>query len=212
MNKISIIIADDHQIFLDGLHSILGDVQDIQIVAEANNGVDLVKMAKIHSPDLILTDLRMPAMDGVAAVRYLNKHFPDIPVLVLSMFEEEEEIIEILKAGAKGYIPKKAGVDELLKAIRTVAANRTYYSPVIRSTIGEWIENPEISEQQTALTKRECEIVKLIAEGKTSRQIAAALNLSKYTVDTHRKNIHKKLDIKSNAGLLRYAFETFGEL
>jgi len=212
MKKISIIIADDHQIFLDGLHSILGDVQDIKVVAEANNGVDLVKMAEVHSPDVILTDLRMPAMDGVAAVRYLNKHFPDIPVLVLSMFEEEEEIIEILKAGAKGYIPKKAGVDELLKAIRTVAANRTYYSPVIRSTIGKWIENPEISEHQKTLTKREREILKLIAEGKTSHQIAVALKLSKYTVDTHRKNIHKKLDIKSNAGLLRYAFETFGEL
>ncbi|TVQ04934.1 MAG: DNA-binding response regulator [Balneolaceae bacterium] len=207
MKKTTIIIADDHQIFLDGLRSILAGMQDMQVVAEANNGVDLIKMTEVHRPDIILTDLRMPGMDGVAAVRYLKKNFPEIPVLVLSMFEEEEEIVEILKSGAKGYIPKKAGVNELLKAIRLVAANRRYYSPGIQKTISGWLKNPEETNPENELTRREWEVLDLIAVGKTSQQIAGFLNISKLTVDTHRKNIRKKLDIKSNTGLVKFALE-----
>lgn len=207
MKKISIIIADDHQIFLDGLHSILNGVKDIDIVAEATNGVDLIKLAEVHSPDVIMTDLRMPGMDGVAAVRYLKNHFPDIPVLILSMFEQEEEIIEILKAGARGYIPKKAGIKEVLIAIRAVARSRKYLSPYISDRISKWIDNPEMPDPHTELTKREREVLDLVSAGKTSQQIADFLNLSKLTVDTHRKNIHRKLGIKSNTGLVKFVLE-----
>lgn len=204
---IRIAIADDHQMFIDGIHSILESVAHIQIVAEAENGLELIKAVEKYSPDIVLTDIRMPGMDGVAAVKYLSENHPNIPVLVLSMFDQEEDILEMLKAGASGYLLKKAGKRELLTAIESLLNDRPYYSPSIEADLRKKIGNQELFEPQSPLTKREREILKLLARGKTSRQIANELVISKYTVDTHRKNIHKKLDIKTNTGLVRYALD-----
>ncbi|MDX1640611.1 MAG: response regulator transcription factor [Balneolaceae bacterium] len=204
---IKAVIADDHQMFIDGIKSILESVSDITIVDEAKDGLDLIKSVEKFIPDIVLTDIRMPGMDGIAAVKYLSENFPNIPVLALSMFDQEEEIIEMLKAGASGYIIKKAGKEELVTAINKLVNRGSYYSPSISGKVNKWLKNPDINEKSSPLTKREREILKLIARGKTSQQIAKALKISKYTVDTHRKNIHKKLGIKSNTGLVKYVME-----
>lgn len=206
---IKIIIADDHQMFIDGIRSILENVSDITIEAEAKDGLDLIKAVEKFSPDIVLTDIRMPGMDGIAAVKYLSENFPNIPVLALSMFDQEEEIIEMLKAGASGYIIKKAGKEELVTAIKKLVNRGNYYSSSISGKVNKWLDDPDYAENFSPLTKREREILKLIANGKTSKQIAKKLKISKYTVDTHRKNIHKKLDIKSNTGLVKYVLENF---
>lgn len=203
------VIADDHQMFIDGIRSILENVSDITIVAEAKDGLELIKAVEKESPDIVLTDIRMPGMDGIAAVKYMTENFPQIPVLVLSMFDQEEEIVDMLKAGASGYIIKKAGKEELVTAINKLVNRGSYYSSSISGKVNKWLQNPEMLEDTSPLTKREREILKLIASGKTSHQIAKALKISKYTVDTHRKNIHKKLGIKSNTGLVKYVMENF---
>ena len=149
----------------------------------------------------------MPGMDGIAAAKYLSENYSNIPVLALSMFDQEEEIIDMLKAGAAGYIIKKAGKDELVKAIKKLVNRGHYYSPSISAKVQKWLKSPEMSEGAAPLTKRERQILKLIGNGKTSNQIANSLKISKYTVDTHRKNIHKKLDIKTNTGLVKYVLE-----
>jgi len=206
---IKVAIADDHQMFIDGLHSILKDVSDITIVADAKDGLELIKAVEKETPDVVLTDIRMPGMDGIAATKYLKEHYPEIPVMALSMFDQEEEIIEMLKAGASGYIIKKAGKDELVTAIHKLVNQRKYFSPSISGKVDKWINNPDEINSKSELTRRERQILKLIAEGKTSQQIAKNLKISKYTVDTHRKNIHKKLDIKTNTGLVKYVLENF---
>lgn len=204
---INVAIADDHQMFIDGLRSILDKVSDISIVAEAKDGLELIKAVEKENPDIVLTDIRMPGMDGIAAVKYLSENYSNIPVLALSMFDQEEEVIDMLKAGAAGYIIKKAGKDELVMAIRKLVNRGHYYSASISAKVNKWLENPETIEEATPLTKRERQILKLIADGKTSQQISKSLNISKFTVDTHRKNIHKKLDIKTNTGLVKYVME-----
>lgn len=206
---INVAIADDHQMFIDGLRSILDKVSDISIVAEAKDGLELIKAVEKENPDIVLTDIRMPGMDGIAAVKYLSENYSNIPVLALSMFDQEEEVIDMLKAGAAGYIIKKAGKDELVTAIRKLVNRGHYYSASISAKVNKWLENPETIEEATPLTKRERQILKLIADGKTSQQISKSLNISKFTVDTHRKNIHKKLDIKTNTGLVKYVMENF---
>lgn len=204
---INVVIADDHQMFIDGIRSILNNLSDITIVAEAKDGLDLIKAVEKESPDIVLTDIRMPGMDGIAAVKYLSEYYPNIPVLALSMFDQEEEVIDMLKAGAAGYIIKKAGKDELVTAIHKLVNRGHYYSPSISTEVNKWLNNPDMIRQATPLTKRERQILKLIADGKTSQQISRSLKISKYTVDTHRKNIHKKLDIKTNTGLVKYVLE-----
>lgn len=204
---IHVIIADDHQMFIDGIRSILEGVSDIAIVAEAKDGLDLIKAVEKESPDIVLTDIRMPGMDGIAAAKYLTEHFPNIPILALSMFDQEEDVIDMVKAGASGYILKKAGKEELVTAIHKLVKCGHYYSSSISGKVLKWLEDPEFVESPSPLTKRERQILKLIADGKTSQQIANSLKISKYTVDTHRKNIHKKLDIKTNTGLVKYVME-----
>jgi len=204
---IKVVIADDHQMFIDGIRSILDNVSDIEIIADAKDGLELIKSVEKEKPDVVLTDIRMPGMDGIAATKYLSENYSTIPVLALSMFDQEEEVIEMLKAGAAGYIIKKAGKDELVMAIHKLVNRGHYYSPSISGNVLKWLEDPDFIESPSPLTKRERQIVKLIAEGKTSQQISTRLKISKYTVDTHRKNIHKKLGIKTNTGLVRYAIE-----
>ena len=203
---IRILLADDHQMFIDGIKSIIEGEIGIEVVGEANNGVQVIKAVENQKPDVILMDIRMPAMDGVAATRYLTKHFPEIPVLALSMFDQEEDVIEMLEAGAFGYVIKNTGKQELITAINALMSKQHYYSKSLSGKIAEWLKSMRPHEPHR-LTKREREIVILVAEGKSSQQIASALKISKFTVDTHRKNIHQKLGIKSNTGLVKYAME-----
>ena len=207
---INVIIADDHQLFIDGLKSILNKTIDITTIGEANNGLEVLKLLENNiAPDVILTDIRMPVMDGVALTREVTKNYPQVKVLALSMYDQTADVIEMLNAGAKGYVTKNVDKTELTKALYTLVKGDYYFSENLPEDIKDWFNEGSLTPEESALTKREVEILQLVAKGRTSIQIAKQLNLSKFTVDTHRKNIHKKLGIKSNIGLVNYTLKYF---
>lgn len=206
--KIKVIIADDHQLFIDGLQSIINSCWDMEVIAQANNGMELCRLMETleESPNVIITDIRMPVMDGITSTRTLTNTYPRIPILALSMYDQPEDVVEMLDAGAKGFVVKNAGKDEMLKAIYALANAQTYFSTEISEEIKMFLGQSG-KRKEVKLTRREREVLSLIANGKTSLQIASALNISKLTVDTHRKNVHKKLGTASTAGLIKYAIE-----
>lgn len=205
---IKIIIADDHQLFIDGIKLILSKEVGIKIIAEANNGLELINLIEAgKNPDIVLTDIRMPILDGVSATKMLTKDFPEIKTLALSMFDQVADVIEMLDAGAKGYVTKNVEKKELINALHTLVKGDYYFSKNLPKEIENWFKHEEVLSGDAYLTKRELEILQLLAKGRTSLQMATQLKLSKYTVDTHRKNIHKKLKIKSNTGLVKYALK-----
>lgn len=202
---IKLIIADDHRLFIDGIRSIFDRELGLEIIAEAGNGLELVKLLEAgYKPDLIITDIRMPIMDGIAATRIITKKYPRIPILALTMFDQSIDVSEMLEAGARGYITKEVDRDELIQAIHALMAGNKYFSSKLSVDLGDW-EQTNLNGEQIALTKREIEILKLLSRGRTTLQMAQELKLSKFTIDTHRKNIHKKLGTKSNAALINYA-------
>ena len=205
--SIRIIIADDHQLFIDGIKSILSKEIGISIIGEANNGLALYKLIEEGAnPHVILTDIRMPILDGVSVTKMLSKDFPNIKVLALSMYDQSLDVIEMLDAGAKGYVTKNVEKAKLILAIHTLAKGDYYISDTLPKDIETWFSNERISSEKP-LTRREKEILHLIAKGRTTLEMAKELKLSRLTIDTHRKNIHKKLGIKSNTGLVKYALK-----
>lgn len=203
--NIKVIIADDHQLFIDGIRSILLGELGISIIAEATNGLELVKLLeKGEKPDIILTDIRMPIMDGISATKVITKDYPCIPILALSMFDQSADVYEMLEAGARGYVTKEVDQKELLLAIHTMLSGKNYFSKNLTIDYQNWVKTTK-NYKQPSITRREKEIIALIAKGRTTLQIAHELKLSKFTIDTHRKNIHKKLGTKSNAALINYA-------
>lgn len=206
--KVNVIIADDHQLFIDGIKSILSKAIDIHTIGEANNGVEVLQLLENGMlPDIILTDIRMPVLDGVSLTKTLTKDYPNIKVLALSMFDQTPDVIEMLDAGAKGYVTKNVEKTELITAIHTLMKGDYFFSDTIPKEIENWFHKENNSTVEPDLTRREKEILQLIVKGRTSLEMANQLNLSKYTIDTHRKNIHKKLGIKSNTGLVNYALK-----
>ncbi len=204
---IKVIIADDHQLFIDGIKSLLQKVINVDVIGEANNGLEVLKhLENGATPDIIITDIRMPVLDGVGLTRILTSDYPKIRVLALSMFDQTIDVTEMLDVGAKGYVTKNVDKDELELAINMLMKNEYYFSKNLPEAIKDWFSQ-EKTEPQTELTKRETEILQLIVKGRTSLQMAKQLKLSKFTIDTHRKNIHKKLGIKSNTGLVNYALK-----
>ena len=205
---IRMVIADDHQIVIDGLKALLATEKTIEIVGESNNGADLIQYGLQTSPDLILMDIAMPVMDGIEAARILKKEYPAIKILVLTMYAEQKHIKDMLKIGVDGYILKDSGKEEFLNAIHALMEGETYFdkrvSPVIMNSF-----QPQKKPQNTytPLTDREKEIVKLVAEGKSTAEIASLIHLSSLTVETHRKNIYTKLGMNKIAGLVKYAIE-----
>lgn len=203
--NISIVIADDHQLFIDGIKSILIKEIGISIVGEANNGLQLLQILESGiKPDIILTDIRMPIMNGISATRIISKKFPAIPILVLSMYDQLSDIQEMIDAGAKGYIAKNTDKKELIAAIHIISQGKRYIGAQLADI--HVLQEGE-SYKRHPLSKREKQIVALVAKGRTSVQISHELNISKLTVDSHRKNIYKKLGIKNVAGLIRFGLE-----
>ncbi len=201
---IDIVIADDHQLFIDGIKSILSEEIGISIIGEANNGLELIQLIENGiKPHIILTDIRMPILDGITATRMLSKSHPKIHILALSMYDQSIDVIEMLEAGAKGYVTKNVERKELVLAIHTLIKGEYYFSKNLPKDIKAWFER-ENNPKEKNLTRREKEILLLLAKGRTSTEMATELKISKYTIDTHRKNIHKKLGIKSNTGLVNY--------
>lgn len=199
---IRLAIAEDHLALIDGIKIFFEYEEDIEFVGFAQNGQELCELAKRKRPNLIITDIRMPVMDGIEATRKILKNHPEIKIIAFTMFDQDAAVSQMLKAGAKGYILKNSSLKELLFAMRQVHKGETYYDPNITLE-----SSGETSKTKGVLTKRQQEILKLIAKGKTNQEIAEQLFIGKTTVETHRKNMIRKLSLHGAGELLRYALE-----
>lgn len=205
MAFLKLYIADDHQMLIDGLKALLSGEPEISLVGENTNPKTAIKEIAEYKPDIVLTDINMPEIDGIELTQTVKKTNPGIKVIALSMYGERQTISEMLNAGVNGYILKNTGKQELLNAIQKVANGGTYFSDEVSAEM----MRPETSEGTKAisLSAREIEVVELIAKEYTNAKIAEALFISERTVETHRKNIFRKTDTKSVIGLIKYCVE-----
>jgi DNA-binding NarL/FixJ family response regulator len=206
---LQLMIVDDHQMLIDGLKSMLRKEKSIQIVAVANNGLEALKILRSGTEiNFIITDINMPEMSGTELTKVVKTEYPEIKILVLSMFNDSAIVNEIMNVEAEGYILKNAGKQELISAIYKIANNGTYYSnEVISELMKDLKQTKIITENNKSLSQREIEILKLIVQENTTNQIAEKLFISPRTVDTHRKNILQKTNTKTLVGLIKFAFE-----
>ncbi len=205
----TLLLADDQSIILDGLEALLQHDEDVRIVGRASNGLEAVERAKELRPDMVLMDISMPKMDGIEAMRELMKCCTSTRVLMLTMYGNKEFVHEILEAGASGFLLKNVGKEELRTALRTVAAGQQYIAEEVQRMLDEddHFKDRDGEKAYVSLSKREKEVVMLICKEYTTQEIATALFLSSQTIDTHRKNILHKLDLRNVAGLVKYAME-----
>jgi DNA-binding NarL/FixJ family response regulator len=205
---IKVLIADDHQIVREGLRSMLEKEPEIRVVGEAEEGRTTLRLARELAPDVIIMDVAMPDLNGIEATRQITAEFPTINIIALSMHDDRRFVLNMLKAGAKGYLLKDSAFKELAKAIRAVVANKTYLSSEIADiVVKDYLASATSDESSvfTMLTPREREVLQLIAEGKTTNQTAEHLHISIKTVETHRTQIMAKLKVKGIAELTKYA-------
>jgi len=208
-----IMIIDDHTMFRDGIRALLESQENLQIVGEASDGLDGLQQATKIQPDLIISDLSMPNLNGTEAITAIKKRVPEVKILVLTVHKVEEYIHAALKAGADGYILKDDSQDDLITAIHQVLAGKTYLSPSICKNVIDGYLNPVsdnssmLRNSRDSLTTRELQILKLIAEGNKNKQIAAKLSISAKTVEKHRSNLMKKLDLHDISSITAYAIK-----
>lgn len=211
MPSIRLILADDHEIVRAGLRMLLGAQPDMEIVAEASSGREAIELAQTHQPDMILMDVAMSDMDGMQATRQIKAYCPQVAILALTIHEEEDYFFRMLDAGASGYIPKRAAPEDLLRAIRTVQQGEVFlHSSVAAALVKDYLQRGGGATEAaplSGLTEREREVLMLIAEGLTNKQIGQRLGISPKTVARHRDNITRKLDLSSRAELTRYAIQ-----
>ena len=205
--KLKILIADDHQMFIDGLKVLLQLEKNIEVVSHALRGDAAYTIISEQPVDLLITDINMPGMNGIELTRKVKENFPQIKILVVSMYNDHEIVSEILMAEADGYVLKNADKEELLSAIYKIADNGTHYSNEILSIMFEKVKKEKKKEETKQLSEREIEIVKLIMQEYSSGQIAVKLSISKNTVDSHRKNILEKTQAKTLVGLCKFAYK-----
>ncbi|PKK37411.1 hypothetical protein BWI96_05955 [Siphonobacter sp. SORGH_AS_0500] len=203
-----LLLADDHQMILDGLKALLAHEPDLLIMGEAHTGLEVIELANRHAEvlQIIILDINMPGQDGIQTTRYLRKHFPSIRILILSMYNNPVFIRSLMQEGISGYVLKNTGKDELLQAITNISGGSNYFSTEITHLLIPTTKNQQAF-PESQLTKRELEILRLLAQGHTTVTIADQLFLSTYTVDTHRKNILSKLNLKNTPALVKYAME-----
>ncbi len=203
---INLIIADDHVVVRQALAEMLKKRGSFNVLAEASHGGELLELLKNHRPDVVILDLNMPTVDGLQTLEKLSAQGAFPPVLILSAGEGERNVRAALKAGAKGYVPKNVGIEELEFAIQSILNGKTYLSPaVVAPLVSKGSGEVNLESPLTVLTKREVEILKHLADGKPNREIGKMLHISTRTVDTHRSNILKKLNLKTNAELVKIA-------
>jgi two-component system response regulator NreC len=210
MNKIRVLLADDHTILRDGIRALLDDQADIEVIGEAQDGQATVKMTAQLQPDVVVMDIAMPLLNGLEATRQIQRDFPQVKVLILTMHENEEYIRQVLAAGALGYVLKDAAARDLLGAIRAVYQGEAVLSPAItRLVIEDYLRWGDIRppDSTNGLTSREREVLQLIAEGYTNKEIAEILCLSIKTVQSHRTNLMSKLDLHDRGELIKYAIQ-----
>jgi len=206
--KARILIADDHEIMRQGLRTLLEKNRGLEVVGEAANGREAVRLAAELSPTIVLMDLTMPDMNGIEATRRILKENENLRVIVLSMHADRQFVSESLKAGASGYLLKNCAYDELIRAIEAISRGQTFLSPQIAGVLVEDYRTrlgaPAIA-ADSPLSEREREVLQLMAEGKSTKEIAAALHISVKTIETHRQQIMRKLKMRSVADLTKYA-------
>lgn len=216
MEKTRIVLIDDHQIVIDGLTSVLEEVEQYEIVGTANNGKDAIQLIRIAEPQLALMDIDMPIMNGISAATELKKNYPQVKIIILSLHNEKAIIQNLIQIGVDGYLLKNSNKDEMLNAIQQVLNGQKYFSSDVTlslsgmapsSSIKLTNTDPGNAEKLSSLTERELEILKGIADGMSNREIGEQLFISQRTVDTHRQNIMKKLDVKKVVGLIKFAIK-----
>lgn len=209
MARIAVLIADDHTVVRAGIRLLLESETDIEVVGEAKDGQEAVDKVQQLVPDVVLMDLAMAGVSGLEATRRITHQWPDVRVLVLTMHDNDEYFFQALKAGASGYLLKESSPDELVAALRAVYEGGVFIYPSLASRLlDDYLRRVDAGEETKGLnqlTTREQEVLRLIAEGKTGREIAQALHVSPKTVDRHRANIMRKLDLHNRAELIRYA-------
>jgi two-component system, NarL family, response regulator NreC len=209
LSSVKVLLADDHGIVRKGLRFVLESEPDMEVVAEASNGREAVRLCEQYQPEIAIVDIAMPQLNGIEAVSQIRKASPGTQSMVLSMHSDETYILRALSAGAKGYILKDAVEDEILPAVRSVLKGKSYFSPAIAKTLLEdyvrYLRQRGLEDSYDLLTDREKEILQLLAEGRSNKEVANLLNLSVTTVETHRTNMMQKLGLHSAAEIVLYA-------
>ncbi|HOJ60075.1 MAG TPA: response regulator transcription factor [bacterium] len=205
--KIKIILADDHAIIREGLKPLIEKEPDMLVAGEAENGRETLQQVRALSPDVVIMDISMPDLNGIEATRHIRQEFPGCKVIGLSVHTDNQYVAEMIRAGASGYLPKSCAFKELATAIRTVTQNKTYLSPKVIDSVVAYLQKstPGGDAADAVLTPREREVLQLLAEGRSTKDISALLCVSERTIEAHRKNIMTKLNLRSVAELTRYA-------
>jgi two-component system response regulator NreC len=209
MKAIRILLADDHTVVRKGLRLLLESVPEFQVIADASSGREAVALAEQHMPDVIVMDVAMPILNGIEAARQITAKLPQTAVVFLSMHGDESYVLRALKAGARAYLLKDSAEYDLIQAVKAVSEGKAFFSPAISKMLVEdymrQMRERGVEDSYELLTTREREVLQLLAEGKSNKDVAALLNLSQYTVETHRSNIFQKLNLHSGAELILYA-------
>ena len=211
MGILRVLLADDHTVVRQGLRKVLEERQDWQVVAEAGDGREAVRLAELHKPDVAVIDVAMPLLNGIETTRQISRRVPGVRILILSMHSDEAYVTQILKAGAIGYLLKDSADVDLLQAVSAVSQGKSFFSPPIARLMLDDDVRPgganvaNVVDRYESLSEREREVFQLIAEGKTNKEIAALLFISPSTVETHRARIMEKLDLHSAAEIVLYA-------
>jgi DNA-binding NarL/FixJ family response regulator len=209
MKPIRILLADDHTVVRKGLRLLLESQPEFQVIADAANGREAVAMAEEHRPDVVVMDVAMPTLNGIEAARQITGRLPHTAVVFLSMHADEGYVLRALKAGARAYLLKDSAEHDLINAVKAVRDGKAFFSPAISKMLVEdymrQMQERKVEDSYELLTTREREVLQLLAEGKNNKEVAGILNLSLYTVETHRSNIFQKLNLHSGAELILYA-------
>jgi len=209
INKVRVLLADDHGVVRKGLRFLLERQPDMEVVGEAADGREAVSLAAEVNPDIIIMDIAMPLLNGIDATAQIVKRNPKVGVIILSMHSDEGYLVRILTAGAKGYLLKDSADADIVRAVQAVARSKPFFSPQIAQTLLEdymrQMKQQGLQDSYELLTDREKEILQLLAEGKSNKEVAALLSLSVYTVETHRANLMQRLNLHSTAEIVLYA-------
>lgn len=208
MDKIKVIHADDHGILRYGIRHYLSETEDIELVGEATNGTECIRLFEEKSPHVCLIDIEMPDKNGIEVVQFIRQKDAEVKLLILSAYDDQETLAKAKEAGVNGYLPKGTPKQKIIKAIRSLAAGEQVFSDEMSQTHSAFKPKAHLNEVlNNSITKRELEILELVVAGKSSPEIAEQLFISRRTVDTHRNNLMQKLDIHNTASLVRYALE-----